>query len=114
MMNVARSPPSVEAALLMAKRAYGNHASQSSFSAAVCGEGPQPVTQHAIDPLCLGVGGVVVGRADEEARADAPLMTPLARSTLALVSLWYAEPTMRHEPMLLTKARNTSLVKLAS
>ncbi len=24
--------------------------------------------------------------------------TPLARSTLALVFLWYAEPTMRHEP----------------
>ena len=32
------------------------------------------------------------------------LMTPLARSTLALVFLWFAEPTMRHEPMLLAKA----------
>ena len=35
------------------------------------------------------------------------LMTPLARSTLALVFLWYAEPTMRLEPVLFTKARNT-------
>jgi hypothetical protein len=41
-------------------------------------------------------------------------MTPLVRSTLALVFLWYAEPTMRHEPMLLTKARNTSLVNWGS
>ena len=40
------------------------------------------------------------------------LKTPLVRSTSALVFLWYAEPTMRHEPMLLTKARNTSLVNL--
>jgi hypothetical protein len=42
-------------------------------------------------------------------------MTPFARSTLALVFLWYAEPgepMMRQEPMLLTKARNTSLVNL--
>ena len=46
--------------------------------------------------------------------ADAADVTPLARSTLALVFLWYAEPTMRHEPMLLTKARNTSLVNLGS
>jgi hypothetical protein len=44
------------------------------------------------------------------------LMTPLVRSTLALVFLWslYAEPTMRREPMLLTKARNTSLLNLGS
>ena len=39
---------------------------------------------------------------------------PLARSTLALVLLRYAEPTMRHEPMLLAKARKTWLVNLAS
>jgi hypothetical protein len=42
------------------------------------------------------------------------LTTPLARSTLALVFLWYAEPTMRHEPQPLAKARNTSLVNLES
>ncbi len=41
-------------------------------------------------------------------------MTPLARSSLALVFLWYAEPTMRHEPMPLAKARNTALVNLGS
>ena len=40
------------------------------------------------------------------------LMTPFARSTLALVFLWYAEPTMRHEPMHLTKARKTSTREL--
>ena len=39
---------------------------------AAMGEGPQRVTQHAIDPLYLGVGVFVVGGADEEARADAP------------------------------------------
>ena len=38
---------------------------------AAIGEGPQRVTQHAIDPHCLGVGVFVVGGADEEARADA-------------------------------------------
>ena len=42
------------------------------------------------------------------------LMTPLARSSLVLVFLWCAEPTTRHEPMLLTKARNNSLVNLAA
>jgi hypothetical protein len=42
------------------------------------------------------------------------LITPLARSTLALVFLWYAEPTMRHEPMPLAKAQNTALVSLES
>ncbi len=31
----------------------------------------------------------------------------LARSTLAVVFLWYAEPTMRHEPQPLAEARNT-------
>ena len=41
-------------------------------------------------------------------------MTPFARSTLALVFLWYAEPTMRLEPILLTNARNTSLVNFGS
>ena len=39
---------------------------------AAIGEGQQRVTQHAIDPLYLGVGVFVVGGADEEARADAP------------------------------------------
>ena len=48
-----------------------------------------------------------------KARSVSP-MTPLARSTLALVFLWYAEPMMRHEPMPLAKARNTSLVNLGS
>ena len=48
-----------------------------------------------------------------KARSVSPI-TQLARSTLALVFLWYAEPTMRHEPMPLTKARNTSLVNLGS
>jgi hypothetical protein len=49
----------------------------------------------------------------EKARSVSP-MAPLARSTLALVFLWYAEPTMRLEPMPLAKARNTSLVNLGS
>ncbi len=40
-------------------------------------------------------------------------MTLLARSTLS-VFLWYAEPMMKHQPMLLTKARNTSLANLGS
>ena len=48
-----------------------------------------------------------------KARSVSP-MTPLARSTLALVFLWYAEPTMRHEPMPLTKAWNTADVNLGS
>jgi hypothetical protein len=38
---------------------------------------------------------------------SASLITPLARSTLALVFLWYAEPTMRHEPMPLAKGKFT-------
>jgi hypothetical protein len=42
------------------------------------------------------------------------LITPLARSTLALVFLWYAKPTIRHEPMPLAKAWNTALVNLES
>jgi hypothetical protein len=46
-----------------------------------------------------------------KARSVSP-MTLLARSTLALVFLWYAEATMRHEPMLWTKARNIALVNL--
>ncbi len=46
-----------------------------------------------------------------KARSVSP-MTLLARSTLALVFLWYAEPTMRLEPKPLAKARNTSLVNL--
>ena len=43
-------------------------------------------------------------------------LTLLARSTLAMVFLYEAKPTMRHEPMpvTVTKARNTSLVNLAS
>ena len=53
----------------------------------------------------VGVGAKHVRRAQ---------MTPLARSTLALVLLWYAEPTRRHEPIFLRKARNTLLVNLAS
>jgi hypothetical protein len=44
------------------------------------------------------------------------LRMPFARSTFALVFLWYAEPTMKHEPMPLAKARNTAaaLVNLQS
>jgi hypothetical protein len=34
--------------------------------------------------------------------------------SLALVSIWYAEPTMRHEPMPLARARSTALVSLES
>ncbi len=48
-----------------------------------------------------------------KARSVSP-MAQVARSTLALAFLRYAEPTMRHEPMPLAKAQNTSLVNLES
>ncbi len=40
--------------------------------------------------------------------------TSLACSTLALVFLWYARPTMRLKPMLLMKALNILLVNFGS
>ena len=42
------------------------------------------------------------------------LIAPFDRSTLALAFLRQAELTMRHEPILVTKTRNTALVNLAS
>ena len=51
----------------------------------------------------VGVGAISVS-----------LMAPPARSAFASVFLRWAEPTRRHEPMLLTKARNRSRVKSAS
>ncbi len=44
-------------------------------------------------------------RTMEKALSVSPT-TQLARSSLVLEFLWYAEPTMRLEPMLLTKALN--------
>jgi hypothetical protein len=69
-----RSPPSVEAALLMAKTAWGSHTSQSSFR-----------------PLA-------------KARSVS-LSTLLTRSARALVSLWYADPMSRLDPMRRTMSR---------
>ena len=61
---------------------------------AAIGEGPQRVTQHAIDPLGLGVGVLVVSRADEEARTDA-LRELLKRRTreLGVDGSWSATST---------------------
>ena len=60
----------------------------------VVGEGAQRVTQHAIDPLGLGVGVLVVSRADEEARTDA-LRELLKRRTreLGVDGSWSATST---------------------
>ena len=55
-------PAAVEAALLMAKR---KTAQSSLLLLALLGNGPQCVAQHSVDSLGLGVGLLVVGRADE-------------------------------------------------
>ena len=76
-------PPRVEAALLMAKTAYGSHTSQSSLR-----------------PLA-------------KARRVSP-RTPLTRSALAFVFLWYAEPISRLDPMRRVNSLNNVLVNLGS
>mmetsp|Transcript_42108 Transcript_42108/g.88028 ORF Transcript_42108/g.88028 Transcript_42108/m.88028 type:complete len:284 (-) Transcript_42108:2188-3039(-) len=69
MKNGVRSPPSVEAALLMAKTARGSCRSQSSLRPLA--KAPSVSPDDAVGPLRLGVGVLVVGRADDEARAHA-------------------------------------------
>ena len=67
--------------------------------------------------FCRFLKFVLLGLRFAYASSLSPMtQTPLARSTLALMFLWYTKPTMRVdavEPMLFTKVRNTSLAVLA-
>ena len=64
------SPPSVEAALLMAQTAYGSQISQSSLRPFA--KGTEGIAKDSVDSLGLSVGVLVVCRPHDQDGADAP------------------------------------------